>query len=401
MRLQILLCWLCCLLGLFGRFAAGQNCSGIETDIDLSGHDCAACGGTQTLNSTAECCAACQQHASDGCKFWTYASDLKHCYLKTSDAGRRSNHHHTSGSVSPSPGPSSCPVVPEPAALPHPPLPTGNYRYPYNNKYIVSDIGDGCPGLDLENFNNDAEQCAAEWRYECSATHGSDEDPKDCECGSPNAGGSAHEGCYQCLGQPHHLERKPANVTAYKHNDMCGRYPPITRRQIIERALGWVTNGFTYGTFNHSNGGGTPETCGSEDEKECPQYSYEAVCNGLLEMSWKSDDTNTGPGKSKSWPPTKIDCLDVRPGDWLHIGHHMQMFRRWINGSGIGKEFVLYQMGGGWGKANAVVKKFSTAYNPCYRRPNIINDGYQNLFKASCAMRRCASDPFAIFIMMS
>ena len=81
-----------------------------------------------------------------------------------------------------------------------------------------------------------------------------------------------------------------------------------------------------------------------------------------------------GPGKGKTWPPVKVDCLDVRPGDWLHIGHHMQMFRRWINGSGIGKEFVLYQMGGGWGKSNAIVKNFSTSYSPCYRRPNIIDD---------------------------
>ena len=170
--------------------------------------------------------------------------------------------------------------------------------------------------------------------------------------------------------------RKPCNVTAWKANDLCGRYPPITRRQIIERALGWVSNGFLYGTFNASNKGGTPETCSSADEAECPQYSYESVCNGLLEMAWKSDDTNVGPGKKKTWPPIKINCLDVRPGDWLHTGHHMQMFRRWLNGTGgIGEKFILYQMGGGWGKANAVVETFSKGkYEPCYRRPNIIGD---------------------------
>eukprot|EP00035_Acanthoeca_spectabilis_P038317 m.52169 g.52169 ORF g.52169 m.52169 type:complete len:397 (+) comp9086_c0_seq2:79-1269(+) len=349
------------------------NCTNLRIDIDLSGHDCGACGGTKTLNSTAACCAACQEHAAHGCKFWTYATDLRHCYLKTSDAGSRKSGHHVSGSL---PGPTSkaCPVVAEPPAPPHPPLPAGQYRFPYNNPHIVHDVGDGCPGLNLDTFDNGAEECAAVWRDECWATHGSDEDPGYCECGTPRAGGSPQHNCYQCIGQPSHLERKPANVTAYKNDDMCGRYPPITRRQIIERALGWVTNGFNYGIFNRSEGGNTPETCGSEDEAECPQYSYESVCNGLLEMSWKSDDTNIGPGKSKSWPPVKIDCLDVRPGDWLHIGAHMQMFRRWLNGSGLGKEFVLYQMGGGWGKANAVVKTFTSAYNPCYRRPNIIND---------------------------
>jgi hypothetical protein len=317
-----------------------------------------------------------QRHASDGCKFWTFASELKHCYLKTSDAGRTGSARHVSGSLS-GPGPKECPVVAEPPAPLHPSLPDGHYRFPYNNQYITHDAGDGCPGIDLDNFDNGAEGCAAVWHDECSPTHGSDEDPGSCQCGSPSAGGSPRKGCYQCIGQPSHLERKPANVTAYNHNDMCGRYPPITRRQIIERALGWVTNGFNYGRFNKTDGGGTPETCGSEDEAACPQYSYESVCNGLLEMSWKSDDTNFGPGKGKTWPPVKVDCMDVKPGDWLHIGSHMQMFRRWLNGSGIGKEFVLYQMGGGWGKANAVVKKFSTKYSPCYRRPNIINDDHE------------------------
>jgi len=151
---------------------------------------------------------------------------------------------------------------------------------------------------------------------------------------------------------------------------------------MIERALGWVANGFLYGKWNSTSGGGTPETCGSEDETECPQYSYESVCNGLLEMAWKSDDTNTGPGKGKTWPPVKIDCLDVKPGDWLHTGHHMQMFRRWVNGSGYGKKLVLYQMGGGWGKANAAVVSFNKGpndkkYFPCYRRPNIIADEHE------------------------
>jgi hypothetical protein len=96
-------------------------------------------------------------------------------------------------------------------------------------------------------------------------------------------------------------------------------------------------------------------------------------------MAWKSDDTNFGSGKKKTWPPVKIDCLGVRPGDWIHIGQHQQMFRRWLNGSGYGKQFVLYQMGGGWGKANAVVKTFSESkYGPCYRRPNIIGDEHES-----------------------
>ena len=361
-----------------------QGCPDVQAGVDLSGFDC--CGGKQTLNSTGECCEACQLAAGAGCQFWTYDAGLKHCYLKVSDAGRRASAGHVSGSAgppptpppAPSPAPSpnaTCSRAPEPPS-PHPPLPAGHYRFPYNSPYITPDAGDGCPDVDLDRFDNGAEACPAAWRDECTATAGSDEDVAACECGSPRAGGKHRQGCYQCIGQPHHLERKPCNVTAWKANDLCARYPPITRRQILERALGWVSNGFLYGTFNASNKGGTPETCSSMDEAECPQYSYESVCNGLLEMAWKTDDTNTGPGKKKTWPPTKIDCLDVKPGDWLHTGHHMQMFRRWLNGTGgIGERFVLYQMGGGWGKANAVVATFSKGkYGPCYRRPNIVGD---------------------------
>ena len=139
--------WALALTGvLCGRRCAGQqqaNCSGIEPNVDLSGNDC--CGGTKTLNSTGECCAACQAHEADGCKFWTFASDLSHCYLKTSDAGRQSRDQHVSGSVeppSPAPHPSpapagKCPVVPEPPAAPHPPLPAGQYRYPYDNPCVT------------------------------------------------------------------------------------------------------------------------------------------------------------------------------------------------------------------------------------------------------------------------
>ena len=286
--------------------------------------------------------------------------------------------------VAPSPA-TACPRVGEPPAPPHPALPPGEYRYPYNNPSIEDDVGDGCPGIAVHAFENNALPCPSEWRINCTNT-GGDEHPSFCRCGHPSHTGSAPSQCHKCTGQPNHLTRKPANVTAFKANDLCGRYPPITRRQIIERALGWVTNGWLYGLYRKP--GWTPESCGSEDEAACPQYSYESVCNGLLEMAWKSDDTNVGPGKKKSWPPTKIDCLDVRPGDWLHIGHHMQMFRRWVNGSGMGKTFVLYQMGGGWGKANAVVSTFTDKYAPCYRRPNIINDDHETKTGKFCSTHR-------------
>ena len=141
---------------------------------------------------------------------------------------------HVSGAVGPGPSPTpsqKCERVLEPPS-PHPPLPQGQYRFPYNNSFIIHDVGDGCPGLDLQKFDNGAELCPTVWRDECKATKGSDEDVAACECGTPWAGGKHGKNCYQCTGQPNNLTRKPANVTAWKNNDMCGRYPPITRRQV-------------------------------------------------------------------------------------------------------------------------------------------------------------------------
>eukprot|EP00756_Hemistasia_phaeocysticola_P000491 Hpha_TRINITY_DN10342_c1_g1::TRINITY_DN10342_c1_g1_i1::g.116180::m.116180 len=98
-------------------------------------------------------------------------------------------------------------------------------------------------------------------------------------------------------------------------------------------------------------------------------------------MSWKSDDTNKGTNKSKSWPPVTIDCMDLRPGDWLHIGQHQQMFRRWLNGSGVGKQFVLYHAvpdGRRVGQVQRCCQNLSTKYYRCYRRPNIIDDNLEH-----------------------
>ena len=57
-----------------------QHCPSIENGTDFHGHDC--CGGTLTLNSTEACCTACQSKATSGCRFWTFAAHLNHCYLK-------------------------------------------------------------------------------------------------------------------------------------------------------------------------------------------------------------------------------------------------------------------------------------------------------------------------------
>merc|ERR1712054_83275 len=89
---------------------------------------------------------------------------------------------HTSGSILPKPPvpPPSCPRVAEPSS-PHPPLPAGHYRFPFNNRFIIQDVGDGCPDIDIHKFDNNAAACPKKWRLGCSLS-GGDHNPLFCNC---------------------------------------------------------------------------------------------------------------------------------------------------------------------------------------------------------------------------
>ncbi len=60
------------------------------TDTDFDGHDLHAVHS----QDVEECCSACA--VTDECLFWTFMPPTT-CYLKTSDAGRRSMHGYSSG----------------------------------------------------------------------------------------------------------------------------------------------------------------------------------------------------------------------------------------------------------------------------------------------------------------
>merc|ERR1712224_409051 len=121
--------------------------------------------------------------------------------------------------------------------------------------------------------------------------------------------------------------------------------PPMTRRQIIERALGWVLLGTNY---MNSNGG--METCASDDPNpNCPEYGFQLVCNGFLDMAWYGGGSDC---QDRVW------CGDLKPGDKIKVGsNHQVMFREYTD-DGPSKEsgcrtMAKYQMGGGWSKAMA------------------------------------------------
>lgn len=155
---------------------------------------------------------------------------------------------------------------------------------------------------------------------------------------------------------------------------------PITRRQILERALGWVINGYTYDHTDErglmgKGGAGAPEGCASDDRKLCPHFDYTSVCQGMVQMAWNGTMHSV----------QKVDCAtEAKPGDWIHVGSHQQLFRRWYKAGETGKDkkWVVYQMGGGWDKANmgtGTYRPCSSGENGycvhgCYRRTNIIGE---------------------------
>merc|ERR1740121_2380165 len=182
-------------------------------------------------------------------------------------------------------------------------------------------------------------------------------------------------GCFACLHENYDLPK----------NEMSdiNHWKPMTRSQIIERALGWVSKGWIYGDNEGSIAPRAPEGCASGDDAACPQYSYgsgvkvgSAVCQDLVKMAWGS---NRYPYKG-----IPIDCDKMLPGDVIHQVHvnvdggtvHFQLFRRWIDPSvtSNGASWLVYQMGGGWFKSNAAVSEYNSDHDTCYRRPNLIEE---------------------------
>jgi len=140
--------------------------------------------------------------------------------------------------------------------------------------------------------------------------------------------------------------------------------PPMSRNNILQRAVGWIAHSFPYA----GNGVGDCnfETCGEEDTTNgCPNKRYISVCNGLVAMAWRVP--NETPDNSSSYC---VDCHDLLPGDGIHLQSHWIMFMQWTDGY---KQARVWQMGGSHGKANEAYYEINDLHY-CRRRRNIINE---------------------------
>jgi len=271
--------------------------------------------------------------------------------------------------------------------VPAQPGPASRWRLPYDKNFVLSasESVDGYPDYN-SNGEQNAESCPEEWREQCALhLHAQSSNAselssslmgytKDCKCGAPGSGhkGVAGNECYQCKAFLSTLP-KPKYPN-----------PPTTRRIIIERALGWLAHGYTY---SHPSGStvGAPEGCATEDPAQCPQYAYGtgtgstgttpggAVCQDMIKMAWQiSGITNNN---------YKINCADAEPGDAIFIPDlHWLMFRRWMNVQDkheVGDDWLVYQMGGSWGKANAAIKSWTSSY-VCFRHPQFLSEPFEH-----------------------
>eukprot|EP00295_Goniomonas_pacifica_P037910 CAMPEP_0175954580 /NCGR_PEP_ID=MMETSP0108-20121206/32002_1 /TAXON_ID=195067 ORGANISM="Goniomonas pacifica, Strain CCMP1869" /NCGR_SAMPLE_ID=MMETSP0108 /ASSEMBLY_ACC=CAM_ASM_000204 /LENGTH=272 /DNA_ID=CAMNT_0017281301 /DNA_START=145 /DNA_END=963 /DNA_ORIENTATION=+ len=233
-------------------------------------------------------------------------------------------------------------------------------RFPYTATHKGGDGGAMYSG------NNEAEACPSQNTYEC------------CKCYGPCESKKSHQNCptgkhrKACKGKhfcrfvpPSGGDLEEGNSTAVTNQLPNGDLPPMRRSNILERAVGWVANGYGYtGTY-------TFETCGSHDDNSCPSKRYVEVCNGLVAMAWRVN--NESPDQATSIEiPCKNNKKVLKPGDALHLKGHWIMFRGWTEHGTM----RIWQMGGiGWGKANEAYEEFKAgAIKYCARRKNIIED---------------------------
>jgi len=232
---------------------------------------------------------------------------------------------------------------------------------------IVDKDDDGYPNLNLDRFQNNADACPTDGPFgsrvlPCtnqadvltSGLNSSVQKHGNCACGK--IGTKLKKGCYMCgitkiATQNHFSSHRPDSL----------KCPPMTRRQILERAIGWVVTGAAY-----RDNQDIPETCARKDPNpNCPEYMFQGVCNGFTDMAWYG----SGSGCQEA-----IDCKDMLPGDKIHHKTHSMLWRKFVkDSSGKITHGIMYQMGGGWAKANVAVhpNKFT---GKCFRRKNLLPD---------------------------
>jgi len=233
-------------------------------------------------------------------------------------------------------------------------------HYPYNDKAIKSKAVDGTddlPDYDLS-LGNTAPSCPSDFRLQCKNKGGDGSKEENCKCNTPISDVPDDE-CFKCQ-----LNGALPRYPYFDEYNDDKSVPVTTREKILERALGWISNGHGY----RGKGGPAPEGC-YKGQKNCPSWGFTSVCQGMVEMAWQTvreRDHDGGFGIG-------IHCEDIKPGDRIWTNSHEQLFRRWSdkNKKGKGEHWIVWQMGGGVNKANAAEWGYSKDVNGCYIRRNI------------------------------
>jgi hypothetical protein len=319
-----------------------QTCANTEAGIDFAGNDC--CGGTKTLNSTEQCCTACSEAKDMGCRFWTYAAELQHCYLKSSDTGRRKSSGHSSGPVPSGPAPSG---------------PVDNFRWPFSpSPFVVAENPrDGLPDFDplQGNYSSKTIACPASMQRDCCGLSHGDESCGPTSCTTRPCDGGIYCAAFANTHKFNETKWLPNLNSSANHRIPINR----TRRNILQRAVGWLAIHAPYLKCHTPDVKyGVAETCAADDPLSCPMFGHTASCEGYVTMA------HGAPGYDDSGDRVIIPCSTLEPGDgcFHHDSYpkggvnHVWMFREWATPPNTSSKFPglmrLYQMGGGKGAVN-------------------------------------------------
>lgn len=261
----------------------------------------------------------------------------------------------------------------------HPAWVIGNLTYPFGN---LTD--EGADQLPIYLGHNAAEGCPGSLKFHCPPCHGGCDRQK-----GSNVTKDDHRPC-RSIFACHHYPKKDwqehsdseAEVEDLTYSDSAAEaLSPTTRREILERALAWVTSNFEYKYYQSSKSRALRPTanlegCAATSSAPCPVSHYLSDCSGMVGMAWRTTEKNPSPNYFKGERvSSRINCSDLLPGDAIIVGsEHIILFRSWQGQSPQDGtlNYVGWQMGGGWGKANQFhshIKQIET----CHRRLNLAN----------------------------
>jgi hypothetical protein len=156
----------------------------------------------------------------------------------------------------------------------------------------------------------------------------------------------------------------PNHIKKSSKSGMSGA-PPMTRSQIVQRAIVWVAHHFggqDDDVHGHQSG---VEACSASDSAEsCPKVWHGGACCALPSMAWNITGCIEHPGGKAH----RINCEDMRPGDGIVFhGTHVALFARWTDKAS--KRYKFFERHGPVVMSNGRIEN-----EACLRRSNVIED---------------------------